>query len=140
MNPPSQLSRSLRSVFERPGEGAVALVDDLLRMCPDRGLQIHWHANRCSVRSGANGSEDVLDFPLRRSVFRAMLARVAALCNERQPHSVSPYGGQGELVLDADPPAVFRVTFQNKTDEQRLDLIPLSTCSSSPSGGSSRNC
>lgn len=125
MNTPSQLAGALQRAFERPTRGVVGLVDDLLMLCPEQGLQLHWEADRCRVRSPANGSEEVLDQPLRKSVFRAILARVATLCNERSPNSVSPYGGQGELLFGADPPAIFRVTFTNTTDEQKLELIPV---------------
>src|SRR5208282_5382429 len=59
---------------------------------------------------------------LRKSVFRAILARVAVLCNERSPNSVSPYGGQGEVSVGADPAMTFRVEFANTPDEQRLEL------------------
>ena len=68
-----------------------------------------------------------------------MLARVAVLCNEWNPDSVAPYGGEGELTRDNNAPAVFRATFANTTDEQWLNLLPLSACSSSRTGESSRN-
>src|SRR5438046_4050369 len=125
MNTMSSFCGALRSAFERPTRGVVGLVDDLLRLCPEQGLRLEWQADRCRVRSLANGSEAVFDRPLRKSVFRAILARVAALCNERSPNSVSPYGGQGELLVGADPPAPFRVTFANTPDEQKLELIPV---------------
>jgi hypothetical protein len=128
MNMPSQLVGSLQSAFERPARGVVGLVDDLLRLCPEQGLQLEWQGGRCRVRSLADGSEEVLDRPLRKSIFRALLARVATLCNERSPNSVSPYGGQGELLVPADPPAIFRATFANTTDEQQLELIPVPAC------------
>ena len=57
-----------------------------------------------------------------KSVFRAALARIATLCNERNPNSVSPYGGAGELTVDAGPPLVIRVQFVNTPDEQSLEL------------------
>jgi hypothetical protein len=51
-----------------------------------------------------------------------MLARVAALCNEKCPNSLSPYGGQGELTVDADPAMVLRVAFTNTPGELNLEL------------------
>src|SRR5882724_2480618 len=122
MNTTSQISGALRSAFERPTRGVVGLVDDLLRVCQEQSLQLDWQTDRCRVRSLTDGSEEVRDRPLRKSVFRAILARVAALCNERKPNSVSPYGGQGELLVSTDPPAIFRVAFANTTDEQKLEL------------------
>ena len=48
---------------------------------------------------------DVLELPFRKSVVRAALARIAVLCNEHTPHSVSPYGGQDELSVGGDQAA-----------------------------------
>lgn len=128
MNTTKQLSESLQDAFERPTRGVVGLVDDLLRMCPAQGIQLDWQAERCRLRSVANGSEEVLTWPVPKSVFRAILARVATLCNERSANSVSPYGGQGELVVDDDPSAVLKAAFTNTTEEQKLELIPVPAC------------
>jgi hypothetical protein len=68
---------------------------------------------------------ELTEVPLARSVFRAILARVAVLCNERSPNSVSPYGGQGELLAGSNPAKLFRATFVNTADEQRLELMPV---------------
>ncbi len=122
MNMNAQLSAALRNAFERPTRGIVGLVDDLLALQLDGGLQLRWEAGSCRVRLIEDGSKELLDVPLRKSVFRALLARVAALCNERTPNSVSPYGGQEELTIGA-PPVVFRVTFTNTAGEQSLELI-----------------
>jgi hypothetical protein len=53
------------------------------------------------------------------------LARVAVLCNQRTPNSVSPYGGQGELLIGPEPTTTMRVAFVNTPDEQSLELAPL---------------
>jgi hypothetical protein len=53
---------------------------------------------------------------------------MAILCNERNANSVSPYGGQGELMVDADPSAILRVTFTNTADEQKLEVVPVLDC------------
>src|SRR5205085_10653312 len=91
-------------------------------LCREQGLKLEWHRNRCRVRSRTEDWEESIDVPLRRSVFRAILARLAALCNERTPNAVSPYGGQGELPADANPPALFQIRFTNTPAEQRLEL------------------
>ena len=88
-------------------------------------MRLECHGGCCHIRFLNGGSEEVLDQPLRKSVFRAMLARVAALCNERNPNSVSPYGGQGELLVVTDPATIFRATFANTTDEHWLELTPV---------------
>jgi hypothetical protein len=123
MNAISQETRFLRNALEHPTRGVVGLVDDLLKVARGQGLQLDWQAGRCRVRGIASNGEEWIDVPLGKSVFRAILARVAALCNERDPNSVSPYGGQAELSAGGDPPEVFRVRFVNTLAEQKLELM-----------------
>jgi hypothetical protein len=123
MNTTLQLAEEFCTVLERPNRGVVGLVDDLLRLCPEQGLRLEWQGDRCRIRFLTGGSEEATDVPLRKSGFRSMLARIAALCNERTPNSVSPYGGQGELSVGASPPVVLRVSFANTPSEQRLELM-----------------
>jgi hypothetical protein len=66
--------------------------------------------------------EELSDVSLRKSVFRAILARVATLCNEFAPDSVSPYGGTGQFVLPSHPGVVVRVDFANTPDAQELRI------------------
>jgi hypothetical protein len=122
MSTTSQLPEVLRRVLEHPTGGVAGLVDDLLVVCQEHGLEIDWQAGCCRVRSFGGDWQELTDLPLRKSVFRAILARVAALCNERAPNSVSPYGGHGELSPRANPAAVFRVAFVNTPTIQRLEL------------------
>lgn len=124
MKTTSQLSAALQAAFERPAGGVVGLIDELFRLCPEQGLRFDWQDDRCRVRSLGNGSEEVLDRPLPRSVFRAMLARVAALCNERRPGSVSRYAREGQVLAAADPARLFQVTLTNTTEEQTLEVVP----------------
>ena len=67
-------------------------------------------------------SQGLIQVPLPKSVFRAALARLAALCNERNPGSVSSYGGEGELVIGAEPSHVCHVTFTNTSSTQWVRL------------------
>lgn len=120
MNSGSQILELLNQVIVHPNGGVVRLVDDLLVLCRDEGLRIDWQNNRCQVRSGHSVELFNLDVPT--SVFRAILARIAALCNARKPGSVSPYGGKAELSLDSDPGTVFAVAFVNTASEQRLEV------------------
>jgi hypothetical protein len=64
-----------------------------------------------------------VELPLRKSVLRAALARLAVLCNERQGHSVTPYGGAGEITVAGDPRVVLRMAFVNTPDEQRVEMV-----------------
>jgi hypothetical protein len=78
--------------------------------------------------------QESIEVPLPRSVFRAILARIAALCGERMPNPVSPYGGEGELAIGTNPPTVFQVAFSNTPDEQRLEITCLAdACSAARS-------
>jgi len=122
MNITSHVSEILRPVLAAPTGGVVGLVDDLLRLCREHDLELEWKAGSCRARSRGGDWEEVMDEPLRVSVFRAILARFASLCNERNPNAVSPYGGQCELSVGAPSPTRFRISFTNTTSEQKLEL------------------
>jgi hypothetical protein len=112
--------------------GVVGLVDDLLRICGDRGLRLDWHDGSCRIRSLGAAPEETTEVPLPKSVFRAVLARLAALCNDRGPGSISPYGGEGELTIGTDPAMVISVTFTNTPGEQRVQLARIEEDRRSP--------
>ncbi|HVS35729.1 MAG TPA: hypothetical protein VMS17_09110 [Gemmataceae bacterium] len=124
MNTTSELAEAFRSALENPTRGVVGVVDDLLRLCPEQGLRLEWQGDGCRMWFLNGGSEEGTEVSLPRSAFRAMLARIAVLCNERRPNSVSPYGGKGELSIGANPPAALRVSFANTAAEQKLELMP----------------
>jgi hypothetical protein len=132
MNTPSQVQVTLRDAVNNPTRGVVGLVDDLLKVCQEHGLQVDWRAELWRVRPLAGGPDEVIDQPPRKSVFRAVLARVAALCNERRPNSVSPYGGRGILSIGPDEATVFQVSFANTPDEQWLNMRPITVLNDSP--------
>ena len=125
MSTTSHAAESLLSIFERADSGIVPLVDDLLRFCAEQNVQLDWNSDRFRLRSLGDGSEEEFELPLPKSAFRAVLARVAALCNQRSPETVSPYGGQGDLPCGTKSPALLRVTFANTTDEQTLEVVPV---------------
>ena len=123
MNAASEHVRAIRTALEHPARGVVGLVEDLLAVCRGQRLQLDWQTDCCRVRSVGDNWDESIDLPLRKSVFRAILARVAALCNERVPNSVSPYGGHGELSVGPAPHDVIRVAFVNTPAEQKLELV-----------------
>lgn len=125
MSSPSSFLESVGNAFRPTDRGVVGLVDDLLRLCSEQGLELDWHADQCRVRSLGVEPEECVDLPLPQSVFRAALARLAALCNDRNPRSVSPYGGEAELMVGDDPPTVCRVAFTNTSSKQRVRLTPI---------------
>ena len=97
MNTTSHLSETVRQILLKPAGGVAGLVDELVKVCCAHGLEIDWQVERFRLRCNGGDWESLHDVALRKSVFRAALARIAALCNERSPDSVSAYGGEGEL-------------------------------------------
>jgi hypothetical protein len=122
MSNPLPFAESIRQAFQPTKRGVIGVVDDLLGLCQKQEIQLDWHANQCRVRSVGLDPQESIAVPLPKTVFRALLARLAALCNERNPGSVSPYGGEGELTVGVNPATVCRVTFTNTPREQRVQL------------------
>ena len=124
----SNSSMRLESICHafRPATGEVIrLVDELLEFSREQDLQLDWQAERCRVGAIESEPDEFIEVPLAKSVFRAILARLAALCNERNPGSVSPYGGDGELAVGVDPVTICRVEFTNTPGVQRVRLTRL---------------
>jgi len=117
----SRLDR-LRRAFTNPDRGVLGLVDELLAVSVEQALRLTWRAGRCQVRFLDGASSDRVEVPMPKSAVRAVLARVAALCNERNPQSVSPHGGEGEVAIGPDPAATIRVSFVNTPESQQLAL------------------
>lgn len=122
MKPMSPFPERLQTTFEPTRRSVAELVDDLLSLCTEQGLHLDWQAGQCRVRPLGAEPHELVEIPLPKSVFRAILARLAALCNERIPNSVSPYGDEGELSIRTNPPMVFHVVFTNTPGEQCLEL------------------
>jgi hypothetical protein len=118
----------VRRAFQPTPRGVIGLVDDLLGLCRTHQLHINFQDSHCYVRPLGTDPQDSLDVPLLKSVFRAVLARIAALCNERYPGSVTPYRGEGEIVVPAPisencvSPSTCYVEFTNTPSDQRLEV------------------
>ena len=118
----------VRKAFTPTPRGVVGLVDDLLVLCRTHQLRINFQDNHCYIRPLGTDAQDSLDVPLPKSVFRAVLARIAALCNEHHPGSVTPYRGEGEITVPTPksencvPPSTCYVAFTNTPSEQRLEV------------------
>ena len=119
----SPIAEALRNALTLPRHGVIGLVDDLLAMCQKHDLQIDWQNDRFRIRCSGGTGEELTDLLIRKSVFRAVLARIAALCNEKNPNTVSLYGGRCEWMTGESPPRVLRVLFTNTSAEQRLELM-----------------
>lgn len=123
MNTATPLSETIRDILTQPTGGIVGLVDDLLAACQKYGLQIEWQPGRCRFRSAKGEWEELTDVPIRKSVFRAILARLVVLCNDRTPNAMSPYGGQCECPVGENSAGLLRISFTNTPAEQKLELI-----------------
>ena len=137
MSNPSSLRERLSLALVTPNGGVLGFVDELLAVSREQDLQLDWQAGRCRVSFLNWAPPDWIEVPLQKAVVRAALARVAVLCNERNPNSVSPYGGQGEVVVDADSTVAIRVTFVNTPEEQSLELASVRLEANHPDVGRS---
>jgi hypothetical protein len=126
MSKQASLAERLSRALTTPTHGVLGLVDELLAASSEQAIRLTWQAGRCRVDI-LRDSPDQVEVPVPKAVVRAVLARVAALCNERDGKSASPYGGSGEVTVDADPAKVIRVSFVNTPEEQRLELAPMRT-------------
>jgi hypothetical protein len=132
MNTPSEQSDAMREVILNPTNGIVGVVDGVLGLCRKFRLQLDWRGNECRLRRDDGDKEEVIELTLRKSVFRAILARVAFLCSEKTPGSFSPYGGQGTLSIGPDSAATLRVAWVNTLAEQRLELLAAEAAKEEP--------
>ena len=125
-----QQQNELLKIFEPTERGVLGLADGLFSWCGKDGIQLDWQGDSCSARNLGEATGEPVEVPLPKSAFRALLARIAALCNEHRPNSVSPYGGTGEFVVGTESPTQFQAAFINTRAEQKLVLkrvIRLST-------------
>src|ERR1700680_2805627 len=113
MNTPPMSPEQLTGALTTPSRGVLGMVDDLLAVSREHGSQLDWQAGHCRVRIRDGGPADWIEVPLRKSVVRAALARIAVLCSQRIPNSVSLYGGRGELLVGSDPTTAMLVAFVN---------------------------
>lgn len=128
---PSLFADRVQTAFQPTPRGVVGLVDDLLGLCRLYQLRVSFRAGQCSVRRLGADAHESLDIPVPKSVFRAALARVAAICNEQRPDSVTPYRGDGDIAVlppvpqDSSkrlPPSACYVSFTNTPSEQQLEM------------------
>ncbi len=116
MNNSSSLADRLSRALTAPDRGVLGLAEELLAAAQEQDLRLEWLAGNCRVQF-TDGEAEV---PLPKSVFRAVLACVATLCNERAAGGVSHYGDQGEVACGEG--SAIRVVFVNTPEEQRLEL------------------
>jgi hypothetical protein len=120
----------VQTAFQPTPRGVVGLVDELLGLCRLYQLRINFQDGHCSIRRLGADAQESLDIPVPKSVFRAALARIAAICNEQRPESVTPYRGEGSIAVPpvspcaekVVPPSTCYVSFTNTPSNQRLEM------------------
>ena len=102
----------------------VDLVEELLPAFQAQAMRLEWEDGTCRMTCLPVDETNVFSaVPFPRSAFRAILARIAVLCNEYQPNSVSPYGGDGVIVCESNYVSFgreskhFAVSFSNNNQE-----------------------
>lgn len=113
MSTVSPFAERIQDVFGQSHD-VLGMVVELLSLCCEQGLRLDWQNGACQVRPSAPSAGESVEVAIPESVFRAVLARIAALCNERAPGSVSPYGGRGELAAGDDRATNCHVAFSNR--------------------------
>jgi hypothetical protein len=112
----------LQRAFAPTKRGIVGLTEQLLGACVGGDVALERVGDRCVCRWSVGGETQEANVPLPPAAFRTLLARIAVLCNERSPHSATPYGGEGLLTVNGHPPTVVHVAFVNTPDKQQLEL------------------
>ncbi len=118
-----------------PVNGSVGLADTILTICQEHNLSLDWEQGKCRVRRSGATEETVIETPMETSHFRAILARLAALCNETAPGSVTPYGGTTQFITSGESMGNFLIAFTNTPDEQKLTLAAIPRLLDQPKPG-----
>ncbi len=116
----------LQSAFTPTQHGVVGLTEQVLAACVGRDVAFKRVGDQCVCRWAVAQETQEVAVPLPPAAFRTLLARIAVLCNEHSPGSVTPYGGTGQLGVETRFPAVFQVAFVNTPGKQQLELKTLS--------------
>ena len=112
----------LQRIMTRPTNGVLGMVDETLVLCAERCLRLHWDADTCRFLVPGEEWAEVTGLTPRLGVFRAILARLAVLSQESTGVPAPLYGGEGEIAIPTNPPAVARFEMRNTQAEQRLLL------------------
>lgn len=126
MSAVSEYQGRIGKVFAPNPRGVVGIVDELLNMVCEQGCSLDWKRGRCCIKALHAPGTATAEICMQKSIFRALLARIAALANERSPNSVSPYGGEGEVAVLSGSEMLLHVAFENRSGRQQLVIRPSS--------------
>jgi hypothetical protein len=137
MNDEARFVNSIEELFIRGPRPVVELVWDLLSAADAHGVRLGWDDGKCDISSvRTTGEHRSVALPL--SVFRAVLARLAALCERDSHDDFSPYRWEGKLVWDADSTRHFWIDVTNNHAQGFLVTIqPISPSDPARSVGKS---
>lgn len=131
MNDRSLAIERLRRAFAAPNDDVPRVVDELLAVASAHRMKIDWSDGACEISElGADMSGE--RFPMAKSVFQAILARIAALYIP-DSMSVTAYAGAGEI--DAGREHRISAAYFNEADRQWLCLGPVVSPSRASLGG-----
>jgi hypothetical protein len=115
-----------RDFNPRDRGGVLGLVDDILDRLVQNRMRLHWIRSGVTEVSLDGGEPRTFEFAFRNSIARAVIARIAVLCDDeikRDP--IYPYRGVGSFTDPRWPQVRFDVNFSNTPAEQRLELTPV---------------
>lgn len=116
-----ETAQRINETVERSPTIVDGVMELLLRLSDEWVIELWWCDNRCMARS-ANSLQSVdSNIEIPRSVFRAILARVAVLCSLADNTPCSPYQGAGRIDLPTEGFAV-EVSYSNRSAEQWIKL------------------
>jgi hypothetical protein len=100
MSTQQSIAVRLKQALTEPTRGVLGLVDELLKAAREQEIHFSWRDGNCLIRIPSGEPAERIESPLAKSVARAVLARIAVICNEHGANSVSPYGGRAEIAVD----------------------------------------
>ena len=111
--------------YKPRGNGFFDLVDDILAYVVENRARIVWVRELVTEFPLDGGTSRSLGFAYRNSVARAVIARLAALCEVAIGNPFHPYRGEGSFTDPRWPHVRFFVEFSNSSAELCLELTPV---------------
>jgi hypothetical protein len=124
-----EIEARLKDAMTPGSRGIIDSVDKLLRFAQDHPIAMDEHETTIRIRLLDIELREPFQFSFKRRVFRVILARIAAICNDLRPGSVSPYGGSGDLAVPGNPSRLLHADFSNTLGNTWLKLKSLGASS-----------
>jgi hypothetical protein len=118
----SDVFDAIIDLFQKPQLGCVAIVDGILKIACKFPLKFEWAEDRCQLQ--ILNSDQQTKMPIRKSTFRAIIARVATIASEKSFLAFNPSVGDENFSIGADVDIGLAARFENSPDRQMLELLP----------------